>query len=569
MHTLQVDVRSTIWWRVTLRRFPLPVILLIVWVFLFATQRIIDIPGWLPYVALFLPGAVQRLNRRHVLLAAIFGGLAYFAGRIESYLRLSELPSFSFWAFPATTMVLAGVSEWWLRSDRNRKRLVIMISTCGTAAMLAALVLQPLRFMDCRLLIPNLDGSSTFYSLDGVLWFPLIGLLTWTAIPLADRVASLDNTSDWRRLLWIPLATLVFYVGFYAHLIFYPARWSLEGNGPFSRSYGAVLLAWRNTESDISALWDAVESADWTRDPPDWEYGDPDYRESCISHLEKRDPASTARRLAEMLKSHPSERLAKVAAPRVAEYQIYDAVPTLLRYSNSEDALLKMSVPQVAWPLMFNAAVHQQMNHQPPAQPLAQQFVRPEWIDVEPSPVNLSLPDDVREKLSQLLGEYDGRTLDEWERHYDLVIHDRPTPLTPELSAQANRVISAKRVYWQTLDMAYEIRRRRVFRLWMNKLKAAGYERQSAIMEDVAKASQGQSRIRVPDLPHEDFEAMSSYLQEARAEIPMPPVDFNVPRVEGLEQEIARYRALVEKDFAAEFPDQPMKSITPPSRPAL
>ena len=62
---------------------------------------------------------------------------------------------------------------------------------------------------------------------------------------------------------------------------------------------------------------------------------------------------------------------------------------------------------------------------------------------------------------------------------------------------------------------------------------------------------------------------MSTYLQEARTEIPMMQADFSIPGIDGVEQEVARFEAEVEKEYAAEFPDQPIEPVVPRTQKSL
>jgi hypothetical protein len=324
----------------------------------------------------------------------------------------------------------------------------------------------------------------------------------------------------------------------------------------------AMLLAYRGTDADFEALAKALESADWK---PERDAFKPDYRVICVEKLAEHDSAATARLLAQLLEEHPTGFLATQAAPLIAEHRLYESVPMLLRYafqSNTEslDALTKLRVPQAATPLIcltiLQSDVEESMR-EPVPKPGG-------WINSQLPPLKPFEP-SVLAILIELLGPFEGKTGDEWLDRYDEVIAVVPTPLSPELASQANRVVDAMTAYKIALDDEMIARKVRISRLYIAKVRAAGLGHVAQKMEEIARQTRDEGRAQVPYISALDVELIAPLLDEVRRDNPRIKVDLNVPTVAGLEREILRYEEKVHTQYADELRDEPSPPAAEPS----
>jgi hypothetical protein len=119
------------------------------------------------------------------------------------------------------------------------------------------------------------------------------------------------------------------------------------------------------------------------------------------------------------LRRRPRRELAIDAAPILAAARQYDAVPVLIRYGMlGDDACLRaveaMEVPQAALARLIVARESGEIL---------------DWSD--------------RQRIAKLLGRDAGWRLSDWIALYHSVALTLPTPLSPQQSAEAERVISA------------------------------------------------------------------------------------------------------------------------------
>ncbi|HWC88172.1 MAG TPA: hypothetical protein VG433_00895 [Pirellulales bacterium] len=494
-----------------------------------------------PFVP-FVPGAIQRTNVLHFLLAIVCGFLIFWLQAALRHVNLEDLYVISYLVYPATVMLPVAAMEWWQRGRPGRVRLAAVLAASLAAACIFAIVQTSLACTERTVSVTTGDRAvTTTYTLANLVYYPLESLLLWLAIPMGL------TASERRRgiVLGASAAAVVLYVACFTWIIFDFARRSLAGEGPFSRASAAMLLARRGDDADIAALWQAVETADW--DEP--AYSPNDYRFRCIDLLAKQNSASAAYRLAKLLEVENRRQLATVAAPLMAEYRVFDAVPVLLRFACADGdaaciaALQKLRVPQVGIALLFWGAVEESSKAKSEA-------LRQDRVNSSLAPAHLKVPDRLRKELVSLLGDIKGTTFADWEQHYRQVIDQRPTPLSKEQARQADRVVEAFRQLWPLEARWSEIKQHRIYALAIEKMKAAGKTKQADLIEASAKADATKTEIKLPAKGTPLFDALATldqYIGQAQAEVKEPTIDLEVPGVDGLDHEVAQFKSWVEK----------------------
>lgn len=495
----------------------------------------------------FLPGAIQRTNFLHLIVALacaiaaqVLQGAWHFAG-IDSVYVLSKI------VYPATTMLLVGFIEWWLRGRPGRHQLISVLAACLGAAAIFAIVQTLVSAAQRTVAIPTMDGGVAHYSLAVLVYYPLMAVLLWQAI-------SMGLSPSIRRrsiVLGAAAAAVTLYLACFTWLIFDEARRSLTAEGPMSKVAAADLLAERGNPGDIAALWNVVENANWGQPP---EFGQIDYRVHCIDLLAKRDPAETAQRLAALLDSDNKVQLANVAAPLLASYDQYETVPVLLRFACCDDkpcmaALAQMKVPQLAYAILLWASLRERIDFESKQLSTGQ-------VTGDASTGKLKLPQPIQTELVALLGDAKGESIDDWEKHYHEVVDKRPTPLSKEQVKLADRVVAAFQKLWSYKEEWGLIKQRRVYSLAIGKMEADGLKVEAELIESSVKSNSGRLKIAVPKAAtplYRALETLDKYIGQANAQVKEQNLNIEVDGVDGLEKEVEKYGRWVHEQYKAEF----------------
>ncbi|HEX4150383.1 MAG TPA: hypothetical protein VHY20_15405, partial [Pirellulales bacterium] len=124
--------------RAFLYYLPGPIIALGLAMFALAIAHYFDWGRALVPFTLFVPGAIQRSNGRHLAAALLVGLLALL---IQAAIRLADIDHFYVLSpilFPAVAMLLAGGLEWLLRGRPGIEKLAAVLAAClGAAALFA------------------------------------------------------------------------------------------------------------------------------------------------------------------------------------------------------------------------------------------------------------------------------------------------------------------------------------------------------------------------------------------------------------------------------------------------
>jgi hypothetical protein len=395
---------------------------------------------------LFLPGAIRRASWKHVVRLGLVGAIAPF---LTDWLVRSVTPPHSpYWWFilwPTSLILFAGASEWCVARRCGFQALGWMLLSCLTVGLGFAVILFLLRYT-------NWVGERIGPDLSLL----ALAAVAWLAIPFGHRLAIAPQ--PYKRPLSLAMlgATLATCVAFFQFGVYTLARLSFHDHGPFSRQLATEFLNIRGDPGDYEFLWTKLVEADWN-EPIRYPVGVySDWRATAIEFLARRNRPGTAKRLAVLLRAHPSPTLIDASRGLFVEQQRYETAPIIMRFALVEGmspspfavvggdrhkrALEDLKVPQVAkarilsamGQLVVNEAFRAREEGRPP------RSTSDVW----------QIGGQSREYLEKFLGEDAGSDLLDWYDLYDEVIDNVATPLTPQLHQETSQVVNAFERYY-------------------------------------------------------------------------------------------------------------------------
>jgi len=384
---------------------------------------------YLLFASIFLPDAIRQLNwRKSLLLSSI--ALGTWMAAAGEWDKLVPIPwPMAYLSWPAITV---GVCHWAANPPRRASFLIWLVAlTVAVACVLPAIEI-PVRCMSWIVWLPmpgrrrwDIDPAYQLY------WL-LLAMVTWLAIPLASRLAAArGGAARWAALVGIS-GCIAWFIAYFAVIQYRLAARSLVTGKPFDRSYAAAILQGKDGSQVDQLLWNTVESADWStpiEGAPFW-----DYRRDCIEGLFRRNPAATAKHLAAMLRQKPSSPLAAYSAAILAKEHRYEAAPELMRYSlmfngrEATSALESMRIPQAAIGILQEESV---------------------WVIITSrGPWPIQIDAKFQRRLADLLGKDVGTKRADWQKFYAEAVGNLPTPLSRDQAREVDRVVAAMNSYW-------------------------------------------------------------------------------------------------------------------------
>jgi hypothetical protein len=510
--------------------------------------------------AIYAAGAVRRLRGWQIVIMGLAGagidlGLEFLLDRMpDLHIPLPLVGLANGFLF----VVLLGAGEMlFLRlwSWRVMGRMALM--TVGAVCVLRTVIgLSGWCALGMNVPFPLFGYMAS--SLGHVSYYFLLAIVAWTIVPLALRWR--DRTG--RRMAvvvggWAAsgvAALLVFFVVLPCPL----AHWSLAGNGPLDRHCAIYILEYRGQDADVDLVWRVLEATDWTvpiayggwREDSvvirGYEFTE-DWRKTAVEMVAKRAPAEAAARLSRMLQDRPSAALADCSAKVLAEGRRYEAAPILLRYSlvaewsssygsrECTEALKAMRVPQASLAILMSAA---------------------SWAksvgDCDSESGDLFLSDETRESVKGLLGADAGKKYRPWLALYDKVINDVPTPLTPEVRAEADRAVMCAMTWvseaGRLVSAGHKLAR-------VNLAKVGSGNVLTVIREWYAQHKGEGPRAEVPPDVIEALRVLENHEEGARQQLRVDEPDWNVLTTDELEKEAAAYVERAEAKIREFFPD--------------
>ena len=395
---------------------------------------------------LFLPGAIGRAGWKHLIASGLIGVISAFV--TDWLVMFASPPHTPYWwiiLWPASLLMFAGATEWFMARRNGPVALAWMVLACLSAGLGFSVVLFVLRYTSW--LGGRVGPDISILLMAGA---------SWVAIPFGHRLAG--ERGGAKRLVALALGgmSLVGCVAFFQVGVYELAKISFNDHGPFSRQVATEFLNVRGQPADYEFLWSKLEADDWSEPIgyPVGIYGD--WRATAIEFLARRDRAGAANRLGKLLKRHPKPQLIDATRGLFIEQKCYDTVPIIMRYALVEGispspfatvgwdrhkrALEELKVPQVAKARILSAMGQLVVNEA--FQARKEERPTRDMADI------LHVGGHFREDLTEFLGEDAGSDLLDWYELYDEVIDVVPTPLTPQLHQETNRVVNAFERYY-------------------------------------------------------------------------------------------------------------------------
>lgn len=468
------------------------------------------------FIAMFIPGALRRLNWRHLLFMVVLAGLAYALD--EAFDRWGPGEPFPYTGLfsPFVSLLLLGLGEWIVIRPRSWTALA------WTAVLAVAGACAALLTFYAFYLMTDPFGQWNFSNWAWPLYWFVLTFLAWTVIRAGLSFGLGQFRARQKAILVAASLSLASFILFF-HILIHPiARHSLIHGGPFSRNQAILFLGHRGTSADQEMLWKTLENADWSQSVSGTGIAQ-DYRRIAMLTLAAVDRPATARRLSEMLRSKPSRELAGFCAPMLADERRYETVPLLMRYALLDqdaciDVLETMKVPQVAVAILRQETAR---------------FQSAGGIDFE------MINSHDRQRLTSIFGKDAGPMLTDWATLTQTSVSQLPTPLDDELAWETERVIQCVRLHDRSSRILYDVRREMLAR----KLAADGNIHRLRLLE---------SELRIGSNPNETKPRLSGalfsrdYVREILVATDVPEPDWNVRTTEELEVEIMRYTERVE-----------------------
>jgi hypothetical protein len=380
--------------------------------------------------SLFVPRAIHQRDWKRLPALALFGAVAPF---IVHWGMVSFLPPDSlslhraFW--PLALITLVGTAEW-LRSESDSWIALLVVTAMGVTAALAFGLASFI-----------LDTYSPLDNISRYLNSALLVTLTWISIPLGFWLAEKPR-AYFRGFVGLSVTAAVgAYVWAFSVGVYWVASDSLSGGGWIHQEYSVRLLAHRGNEQDYKLLQRKLNEADWSQRfyyPPNEPLNGQDWRFSAVKALIRHDEPAAAENLSKILLSTPSRQLIDMTEGLFVRQKRYETVPIYLRYAEEESlrfsefasasadryksALDDFNVPQVAHAWIRDGFYSQIL--------AAILDARRQGTDFDLKDKDVVLPESLRKKMIDYLGQDAGPFCLDWLDFYNEVIFTRPSPLT-------------------------------------------------------------------------------------------------------------------------------------------
>jgi hypothetical protein len=503
------------------------------------------VTGYLAAILLYSAGSIVRRNWRHILIMALVG-LAISVLHLTHVLTIGPFARWPIGVAVSATDVFIIVSlELTLSGHRSLMSYVWAMPICIATGGLMAVASAWTSLVEWNLNVPVRPPSVTSLPLEYIAMKTFDAALIWLSVMSLN--ARPVRTWGWlaRAVALVAVtvamgATVAFFtVGLQA-----ASRSSVLRGSPFPMSTGADILAQVGDDSDCEFLWDRIEKSDWTKVAKDIGrsgYPFPDWRESAIPALSKRDPADAAKRLSRMLQDRPTKYLAAMSAPYLAKVNRLDAVPILFRYALFDgddkltDALDNMGIREVAY-------VYISQWGELRAIAANEDFV----LSLYGSATYCKeLQERHHRNLVKLLGTDRGEDPVAWGKYWDSAAANWPSPLSPSQRAEVDRVVTCYVRYAIATGEYERVRKWRAYQTAIADLQNAG------LHDDAARLERTLDRIvtRPPEnLVAELFQAIlragpkaKEFFKSANRSLAIKPPNWNIPGIDALEKEVTAY----------------------------
>jgi hypothetical protein len=499
------------------------------------------------FSCVFLAGAIQRLNWRHALvmlgLTGAFMGLDFLKG--YSGVPFSEGFHPYQWMVSITLMLcLLGMGEAFLTGRRSWRAAVWILIAAFAIEALRQVVSCTVNWTEWTWVFHPSPSSRLPLAVGTIIWYPVLGLLTWVGLPLALAALKGGRRTAIHAGALFAVA-LAIHTIFCQYLVFVFDKTSLQGRGPFSRDTGVRLLGDRGRPEDYDLILRALCEADWTVSGLDESHRQ-SWRETALQVLSPQD--ETARKaadaLASLLRKKRCRNLAGETAKLMAAQRRLDVVPILLRYALEpgwggacNEALGQMGIPEAGLHILMEAAAYDKPRTQSG---------------------DYAMSADHRKRLVALLGQDAGPNALSWGKAVDEAINNRQSHLLEPIQIECDREVAACMKYINTFNDWYEARGA----LTRQRLAAQGQIGQLKTVLDFQRKTGGGyvPEYAVPNDVYAAGEGVKAVFEGATADMKVEKPDYDAPTVELFEEQVAAYSARVDAVIEKYFPSPTTQS---------
>ena len=269
---------------------------------------------------------------------------------------------------PAAFILLAALGESYATTRKPPRSVGWLLLLSLGAGAVHALVYDFAYFCRWTIKIPNAILATDYW--DGrhyglaVLYWPLLGALTWLVIPLSPKCVKLARPGVVSTICGVALCILG-YAFYKAIAVPRIAAFSVEHDFPFRRTAAVQLLHLRAYPGFSELLWRQLENDRWLPIYDESVASGWNWRQTSLYVLADQDRDETARELSELLRRRPRYCLADEACELLVDRRRYECAQILLRYALAASAddigggsteLVTMGIPQAAWLIFRDAA---------------------------------------------------------------------------------------------------------------------------------------------------------------------------------------------------------------------
>ncbi len=410
--------------------------------FIFPQSDVAEVASGVLLAGIFLAGAIQRLNWRHML---VLGGLLLVGLGAKWLVEHSdwpaELPIAVHWLIvPVLLGWLLGIGEMCTTSRWSWRLAGALLLVATSVAALRIIITTMLSGTEWVWHYDLELGSwwvGGIFPVSTLMYWPLSAVFVWWGVTAALNIARRGP-----RARVIGAGVLVAVVGFYclfmSHLIYGIAQRSIEGRGPFTRGRGVMWLAHRGQHDDLECILDQLCQANWD-EPLKREIFRSDWRMVAVQAiLEREDFAPrAAEAFSEALRRDRSKPLANCVAELMADQHRLEIVPIFLRYAlkpdleggSCADALEKMGVREVGIAILRYANL----------------------FEGGPDGADFPLRANDRQRMAALLGVDVGDSYNAWLDAWIYAVDETPSPLPPAVQEEIDRELRCYTNYCRAL----------------------------------------------------------------------------------------------------------------------
>lgn len=486
--------------------------------------------------AIFIAGAIGRLNWRHaVIMLGLYGLAELWLLALD---RLGFDPGFcpALWLVRYTVVFwLVALGEAWTSGYKHWAGIVWLL--------LAALAVDATHLIIDTLIYWTAEDPLIVQKWQSILFWVAGAMLVWSAVP-ATLAARRFRRAGRSVIAATFTSAVLLYALYFGHLIYVLALPSLHGDGPYARDVGLELLQQRQRPQDVEAILQAVLATDWRRSNTGYR---PDWRHRAIDWLGLREPYSqrAVQALGDELRRNRSRALADAAAHLLASHNRLDVAPILLRYAleqgrasqASTKALEKMGIPEAGIAILAEAATNIAVDALLTKTRLSEDF---------------PIPREYRQRLIILLNQDVGESYFAWTEAVERALQSKRTGLPQPVQDELTRERLSFQEYQNSQTYWMAARRQ----LADQRIRAAGRQDLQQKVKDFIEQDGNplSAHFRMPPDVASMVTELNQITEAAYADLAIPEPDFDAPTVDLFEQQVQAYTTALKDAIRKHLP---------------